>query len=107
MKNKILKVPLKNQSYKIIIGNNIIRNVGTLIKKVIKKPKVFIVTNKVLKKYHLPKLLNSDLVDFFNLLRRKVSLKSDTRSYPCKNIKFEKCNTGMNNIAKITENKIV
>ena len=59
MKNKILKVPLKNQSYKIIIGNDIISNAGTLIKRVIKKPKAFIVTNKVLKKYHLPKLLNS------------------------------------------------
>jgi len=59
MKNKILLVPLKNQSYKIIIGNNIIRNAGTLIKRVIKKPKVFIVTNKLLKKHHLSKLLSS------------------------------------------------
>ena len=59
MKNKILLVPLKNQSYKIIIGNDIIRNAGTIIKRVIKKPKVFIVTNKLLKKHHLSKLLIS------------------------------------------------
>ena len=59
MKNKILLVSLKKHSYNIVIGKNIISNAGPLIKKVIKKSKVFIVTNRLIKKYHLSKLLKS------------------------------------------------
>ena len=58
-KNYSIKIPLKNNPYEVLIGENIINNSKKKIFSKIKiAKKIFIITDKKIKKFHYKKILN-------------------------------------------------
>jgi len=58
MNKKVLKVTTPQGKYPIIIGHNIIADIGTYLKPILKNNRVFIVTSKKVIKIYKKKLLN-------------------------------------------------
>ena len=56
---KTLEVKTGTDKYKILIGDNILSSSGSLIKKKLINPRVFIITNKFIYKLYGKKLENS------------------------------------------------
>lgn len=65
---KIINVKTKNISYKIFIGENLLESSGVIIKKIVQKKRVIIITDKNVAKLHLKKLIRS-------LKRQKILVK--------------------------------
>ncbi len=58
MNKKVLKIITRQGKYPIIIGHNIIKDLGTYLKPVLNNNRVFIVTNREVIKIYKKKLLN-------------------------------------------------
>ena len=55
---KTIRVPLKNHSYDIVIGHNILSKVGARLKKLNIGKDALIITNPLINKYHGRRLIS-------------------------------------------------
>ena len=65
-KNYFIKIPLKNNPYEILVGENIINKYKKKIFAAIKNSKkIFIITDTTIKKFHLKKIIKIIPKNFF------------------------------------------
>ena len=52
-------VPLKNRSYEVIVGTDLLADFDTHLNDVLNHPRIAVITDKIVADLHLPKLTNS------------------------------------------------